>query len=71
MNDFTKEELEDLLVWSDIYTEFRTCWTTKFHMPLINKIQSMIDNYCDHEKYQTEFIFKSVCCNCGDVKNDN
>ena len=51
MNDFTKEELEDLL----------NCWASAGDPPLIektmngwgdemaDKIQAMIDNYCEHE----------------------
>jgi hypothetical protein len=45
MNDFTKEELKKILSWADMYTEFGTSWVTKAQMPLIDKIQSMIDNY--------------------------
>lgn len=48
MNDFTKEELEDMINWGEIYTEFGNSWCDKIHRPLINKIQSVIDNYCDH-----------------------
>lgn len=49
MNDFTKEELENLVSWGEVYTEFGISWSDKNHRPLINKIKSMIDNYCDHE----------------------
>lgn len=42
MNDFTKEELENILNGNiEIYPHS--------HMDLRNKIQSMIDNYCDHQ----------------------
>lgn len=61
MNDFTKDELEDLISWADVYTEFGRSWTDKVHRPLIDKIQCMIDNYCEHE------YGKSVygCIDCG------
>lgn len=49
MNDFTKEELENLLNWGEAYTEFGSSWTDKTQRPLIDKIQSMIDNYCKHD----------------------
>lgn len=49
MNDFTKEELESIANWGDVYTEFGNSWVDKSERPLINKIQSMIDNYCEHE----------------------
>jgi flagellar motor component MotA len=47
MNDFTKEELESILYYALVYTEFGTCWTYKLHEPLMNKIQSMIDDYTE------------------------
>lgn len=62
MNDFTKEELEVILegsVWwlegdNELYSE-----------ELINKIQSMIDNYCEHASIQYyDDIPVDVCNNC-------
>lgn len=43
MNDFTREELEDILSWGQVYTEFGNCWTYRLHEPLLNKIKKMID----------------------------
>ncbi len=45
MNDFTKEELEDLknCVW--VYDDLRDEST---HKELIKKLKSMVDNYCEH-----------------------
>jgi len=65
MNDFTKEELVYLLkAWSrgnPIYC----------NPDLVNdiyiKIQSMIENYCDHEpsdKYPNDFKWQ-ICSKCG------
>jgi hypothetical protein len=48
MNDFTKEELENML--SIIDFEMHT-------QSLCNKIQSMIENYCDHHLI-------NYCCRC-------
>lgn len=45
MNDFIKDELLQLLEWAEIYTEFGFSWTKELEMPLIEKIQSMIDDY--------------------------
>ena len=47
MNDFTKEELKELYCAYNIY-----CVTTNRYLDLIlqNKIQSMIDNYCEHDE---------------------
>jgi len=43
MNDFTKEELKFIYDWLN--------WISKEDYPVKNKIQSMIDNYCDHSQY--------------------
>lgn len=54
MNNFTKEELENIFqsLWRT-RTNIVTCHNEKMistgDMQLINKIQSMIDNYCGHE----------------------
>ncbi len=49
MNDFTKEELESISNWADVYCDFGLCWTYKLHKPLIDKIKAMIDNYGEQE----------------------
>lgn len=57
MNDFTKEELESIWNCVDLYTDHP-------HHPyqeLLNKIQSMIDDYCDHGGA----CFARVCCGDG------
>ena len=51
MNDFTKEELQIILLDMDTYVE----WTSSLkesdnHRELRYKLQSMIDNYCEHSK---------------------
>lgn len=48
MNDFTKEELKRLLLRSYSWVSYPEN-QNKDELELINKIQSMIDNYCDHE----------------------
>lgn len=67
MNDFTKEELEKLLSWADVYTEFGRSWATKLQMPLIDKIQSMIDNYKEPCKHPSTNFDEGVyyCDECG------
>lgn len=63
MNDFTKEELESILEgiswWLDgdnaLYSE-----------KIINKIQSMIDNYCEHDCKATIWQCQvTACSKCG------
>jgi hypothetical protein len=67
MNDFTKEELETIFnelresrEWSD---DLSGSW------PLLDKIQSMIDNYCDHEYYLVGCGDNAFgqCHKCGDI----
>ena len=67
MNDFTKDELKDILSWADVYTVFGSSWTTKLHLPLIDKIQTMIENYCEHEKVIPNYGPNSQCANCGEL----
>lgn len=68
MNDFTREELENFVSWGEVYTEFGNSWTDKIHRPLIDKIQSMIDNYCEHERLSpTEALNMPLhCLDCGE-----
>jgi predicted RNA-binding Zn-ribbon protein involved in translation (DUF1610 family) len=47
MNEFSKEELLELIGWADYCVGSGLCYTET--EPLYKKIQSMIDNYSDHE----------------------
>lgn len=61
MNDFTKEELEALL------SAIKVVWVadgTEIEDKLFEKLQSMIDNYCEHDLYETSSLV-SHCCKCG------
>lgn len=64
MNDFTKEELENILSWADVYTEFGQSWVYQNQKELIDKVQAMIDNYCEHDMRYASGEF-SQCENCG------
>lgn len=63
MNDFTKEELEGML--NCIY---HGSWIYKADKKtVINKLQSMIDNYCKHSdstEHQSNCV---ICDNCHKV----
>lgn len=47
MNDFTKEELEQIRAWATTDVDLSP---SELEISLFDKIQSMIDNYCDHEE---------------------
>jgi len=60
MNDFTKEELMDL--------KRAVLWVDHEHDELLaNKIQSMIDNYCEHESEIDIGEAPLICKKCGKV----
>ena len=81
MNDFTKEELQDLhLVYRTFFTDDITqemLQLTNLETGILNKLQSMIDNYCEHEECQHESngnvqallvnppIYNFTCKKCG------
>ncbi len=71
MNDFTKAELQMLIhgihLSIDEHTQHR-------YAPLANKIQSLIDNYCEHEYRHLVGGMIESCCKCSDLrrmKNDH
>lgn len=75
MNDFTKEELIELIDSFD-WIEGETSWEWKHE--LRHKIQSMIDNYCEHDCKATIWQCQvTACSKCGypstliTRKNDN
>jgi hypothetical protein len=66
MNDFTKEDLS-LLKNGIQYLSDRTSLSDGYlsiHNALESKIQSLIDNYCDHEKTISDSCLVD-CCKCG------
>ena len=60
MNDFTKEELEKLRY---AITNYDYC-----DDKLNDKIQSMIDNYCEHEFDMTDWVNDSSGCRWYECK---
>ena len=46
MNDFTKEELDQLAKWA---TSDLDLHPSELEINLFNKIQIMIDKYCEHQ----------------------
>ena len=35
------------------------------YIELRNKVELMIDNYCEHENKEESLLFASVCVDCG------
>lgn len=62
MSDFTKEELESMLEGVNWFLDGDS---SLYSEALINKIQSMIENYCEHESLFSEGEMKH-CCKCGE-----
>lgn len=54
MNDFTKEELELLLSWSEDLSFENGTEGTSEEQALDKKIKSMIDNYSNEKTYQVK-----------------
>ena len=62
MNDFTKEELEYL---NDYIFNGAACISFGFNEIIKNKLQSMIDNYCEHKYLSWRTGEYNVCSRCG------
>lgn len=68
MNDFTKEDLHCLHNAIDI--QLKTVPMSKLNVQrrreLLEKLQSMIDNYCEHDFEETDSVsFIWRCKKCG------
>jgi hypothetical protein len=61
MNDFTKEELKHIHDALDI---LRQLGWEKFNILFRNKIQSLIENYCEHDT-EEGWGGSRVCHKCG------
>lgn len=63
MNEFTKEELKILFLELNIaIRNWGESKDLKNYPKLKDKIQSMIDNYCEHEWYKGVHLFDYVYC---------
>lgn len=62
MNDFTKEELETLFAVMD--DGKNDCGHDD---ELIDKLQSLIDNYCEHE-WDLHDYTRDKCTKCGAIQ---
>jgi hypothetical protein len=68
MNEFTKEELQIILLDMDTYIEKSTILKeSPSHGQLRSKINNMIDTYCEHNKTKQCNISEQVLCtDCGE-----
>jgi hypothetical protein len=68
MNNFTKEELYQIKFDMDNgQNRYDSSFTDEMYIALENKIQSMIDNYCEHESdglIYTSNPPKNKCVKC-------
>jgi hypothetical protein len=67
MNDFTKEDL--LIIYLDMCTyveQKKILKESHTHKELRLKVQSMIDNYCEHD-FQALTSFRDICSKCGEI----
>lgn len=56
MNEFTKEELEDVeVVYRSFCGDGRVL--TDLEQSIMKKLKVMVNNYCDHE-------WENICCQC-------
>ena len=62
MNEFTKEELREIYGCVNSIVAINA-QSKAYYSPLANKIQSMIDNYCEHEPYETSALI-NYCYKC-------
>lgn len=68
MNDFTKEELQEICqsIKATAFQKFIHGMTDEQNKKLIEKIQSMIDNYCEHKSILgCERCRVITCAKCG------
>lgn len=75
MNDFTRQELQIILLDMNFYALHKSLKVLNeavSHVELRDKIQSMIDNYCDHEHKDYskndsfDVVFRHICIKCGE-----
>ena len=68
MNGLTKEELEELYFFTCVH---KNRYKAKYPQELLDKLQSMIDNYCEHEEqYNDHDDCVQRCKKCEVVCND-
>ena len=71
MNDFTKDELDNLRlsIHETIISDTGCDSTWRMEMRGLKlKIQSLIDNYCEHDEgYEQDSMMVDICKKCNEV----
>lgn len=72
MNDFTKEELQEIKRCVKYMIKGGTTPYSCFTVEINKKLQLMIDKYCKHEEVEMDCDggISLVCSNCGYVAMD-
>ena len=66
MNDFTKEELQIILLDMNTYIRItKILKESPSHKDLRGKVESMIDNYCDDKYNGNHMYVLNKCATCG------
>lgn len=67
MNDFTKEELQEIVDMANDINAGSQGHGLELHFELRDKIQSMIDNYCEPCKHPSKNFDDGIyyCNECG------
>ena len=63
MNDFTKQELEELWFFTELH---KNKYKLKYPEEILNKLKRMIDNYCEHEHLKDVGASYKVCRGCAE-----
>jgi hypothetical protein len=66
MNDFTRKELLEICcsLKATAFTPYLTTMFKPDSIALIDKIQSLINNYCEHEKFYYKELYIPICAKC-------
>lgn len=70
MNDFTKDELQIILLDMDTYIrQNKILKESPIHKELRLKLKAMIDNYCEHEKRVqfSDVDYVIICTECKEL----
>lgn len=63
MNDFTKEELQIILIDMSVnIIKSPPLKPSPYYLELRDKIRAMVDNYCEHKEEYEDFNYSPMRC---------